>query len=232
MIWRNIKRLSLDISEVLFPVCCLVCGIRQGCQHYLCELCLDQAFEPAGLEEKESMEGVVLPDWLSMQYILWKYDKGGYLQESMHQLKYGGLTGLGYLLGQRLGYGLIKNQVFSITQKTVLLPVPLHPSRKRRRGYNQARCIAEGVASVLPVKIIEERAVVRMRNTKTQTGFNAEKRKKNMEGVFRVIDSCAVQDKDVIIIDDVITTGATSMELAGILRKTAGNIGVAAIARA
>lgn len=87
------------------------------------------------------------------------------------------------------------------------------------RGYNQAFYIAKGVAEVTNLKILPKDAVVRNRNTKTQTGFSLEKRRKNIQGAFTVSDPEVVKETVCVIIDDVFTTGATTFELSRVLKK-------------
>lgn len=229
---KLITTIARDIREVLFPVTCLVCGDRLQDDTHLCTYCQDYAFEPTDAEGNESIKGVILPEWIRMQDSLWEFDKGGFLQDILHQLKYGGLAGLGITLGRKLGYKLLCNPWLPAGESTVLIPVPLHPGRKRKRGYNQSLMIAKGVAEVTGSRIIDENAIIRIKNTRTQTGLNAKIRRDNIEGAFVLQEEEWLLNAQVIIIDDVITTGATTMEIASIIRKHAGAIGIAAIARA
>ena len=105
----------------------------------------------------------------------------------------------------------------------ILLPVPLHPKKKRYRGYNQAQLIASGVAEVTGIPIIHEESVVRHRFTITQTGQNLQGRMKNLQEAFKVLRPEDIAQKRVIIIDDVFTTGATAFALSNILKKEGMN---------
>ncbi len=224
--------LGNDLVELLYPVSCLVCGDRLSDESYLCGYCGDYAFESSNIDGNEASEGIVLPDWITMQDALWEFDKGGFLQDILHHVKYSGLANLGVTLGEKLGYKLLKNPFMRITDETVLLPVPLHPSRQRRRGYNQSALIASGVVGVTGAHIAEEGAMKRVSNTRTQTGLNARSRRENLAGAFLLADSEAFRDRAVIIVDDVITTGATAIELAGQIKELVKEIGIATIARA
>ena len=148
-----------------------------------------------------------------MQHALWNFDKGGFLQDLLHQLKYHRLTGVGVDLGMALGRNVAKNPNFAIDTKMVLVPVPLHPRKKRIRGFNQARYIAEGAKHVLDIPLVNSMDVVRIKNTKTQTGFTLEKRHKNVNRAFSVLNEDAIKERSCIIVDDVFTTGATAFEL-------------------
>ena len=224
--------LGQDVFDLLYPVSCLVCGDRLTDKGHLCTYCINYAFQPANTEGAESSKGMVLPDWIAMQDVLWEFDKGGFLQDVLHHLKYGGLAELGILLGRQLGYKLKKNIWLHISEDTVLLPVPLHPTRQNKRGYNQSELIARGISEITGSVAAGKSSVARVRNTRSQTGLNAHLRKKNLHGAFQIHDMELFRDKQVIIVDDVITTGATVFELAGIIRESAGQIGIASVARA
>lgn len=225
-------RILEDLSGLLYPVTCLVCGDRLGDNAYLCGYCMDHAFPVSGEQGWESGTGMVLPEWIAMQEALWEFDKGGYLQDVLHHLKYSGLADLGRLLGERLGYRLMRNRFMAVSHRTVLLPVPLHPARQRKRGYNQSTLIADGIATVTGAQTAMNGAVVRASNTRTQTGLSAMARKENLKGVFHLRDVEPFRRREVIIVDDVITTGATAFELAGQIRRFTLKTGVATIARA
>jgi ComF family protein len=111
-----------------------------------------------------------------------------------------------------------------------LLPVPLHSSRLRQRGFNQSIEIARVIAKRLQIPIVHD-AVIRRRSTESQTGLTAKQRQKNIRGAFDVVGDLA--GKHVLIIDDVVTTGSTVNELAKVLkRKGVKRVGVLSIARA
>ena len=217
------KYIKEGILEVLFPKVCSVCGLHlSDGEHFVCMQCLNHKFEEAYRPEKLNSSEVMLPESISMQHALWNFDKGGDLQELLHQLKYHRLTGVGEDIGRQLGKSLLQNPAFikSIERKKVrLVPVPLHPRKRRMRGYNQAFYIAKGVAEVTNLKILPKDAVIRNRNTKTQTGFSLEKRRKNIQGAFTVNNPEAVKETVCVIVDDVFTTGATTFELSSVLKK-------------
>ncbi len=111
-----------------------------------------------------------------------------------------------------------------------LLPVALHPSRMRQRGFNQSIEISRVLSKKLAIPI-EHSAIVRRRRTVAQTGLSAKQRQKNIRGAFSVVGE--LNYKHVLIIDDVMTTGATVNELAKLLKKNnVERVGVLSIARA
>lgn len=218
--FKSIKYLQNGINEVIFPKTCLVCGIKLSqTEHFVCPNCITNRFEIANGEGNQSSSDTLLPEGVILQHALWNFDKGGYLQELLHALKYQRLTGIGIDLGIALGMSVIKNPFFSIQKNMVLVPVPLHPNKNRTRGYNQAMLIAEGVQKSTGIPICLDSDIIRIKNTKTQTGFTLEKRRQNIDNAFKVENETAIKDKICIIVDDVFTTGATAFELSDTLLK-------------
>lgn len=231
------KKFTEGISEILFPKVCTVCGLKLTTNEYfVCSQCLNDKFEEAYRPGKRSTSDAMLPEGISLQHALWNFDKGGYLQELLHQLKYHRLTGVGVDIGRQLGKSLLRNPEF-INQikgrKVSLLPVPLHANKRRIRGYNQAFYIAKGVAEVTNLHILDKEFVQRIKNTGTQTGFSLEKRRKNIDGAFIVTQPEKLKNVLCVIIDDVFTTGATTFELSSELKKAGcGEIMIATVAQA
>jgi ComF family protein len=116
---------------------------------------------------------------------------------------------------------------FSAAAIDVVLPVPLFPTRQRERTYNQAALLAEELAQRIDRRF-DEQSLVRIRQTETQTHFNAVKRRENMSGAFSVARPEWVRQRCVLLVDDVMTTGATLHECAKALKK-AGAITVWAL---
>ncbi|MCF7833265.1 MAG: ComF family protein [Candidatus Marinimicrobia bacterium] len=136
------------------------------------------------------------------------------LQKLIHDIKYRDASYVATFLGRKLGEHL---QLSEFSKCDALLPVPLYSVRKRERTYNQSACIAKGISKEWGIPV-NERLVKRCRNTNTQTKLNKEERRKNIQDAFR-ISKKAILPKSVCIIDDVFTTGATTMEMARTLKK-------------
>lgn len=210
-------------KEMLFPEVCVCCGLPTHSDgNMMCPFCQDSAFDKAMLSGVKSGKGVILPNEIDFQYALWKYDKAGGLQKIMRMIKYGGMGRLGFELGVLLGTEFRKSTIWDHLMSSehipVLLPVPLHPKKKRYRGYNQAQLIASGVSEVTGIPLVHEESVVRHRFTITQTGQNLQGRMKNLQEAFKVLRPEDIAQKRVIIIDDVFTTGATAFALSNILK--------------
>ncbi|MDX1672754.1 MAG: ComF family protein [Balneolaceae bacterium] len=217
-------------ARVAFPHVCVCCGTHATeRERHICSFCLKSRFQPANPDGHRSASGIIMPEGVRFQHALWNFDHGGAIQHLMHMLKYEHLTEIGIQLGRRLGLSLQELPcLFPCEEDPVpmLIPVPLHYLKYRRRGFNQSFKIARGIACELPLPICDIRTVVRIRNTRSQTGYSLSQRIKNVEGAFRVRDPGAVRDRAAIIVDDVFTTGATAFELAGELRR-AGSYAVA-----
>lgn len=127
-------------------------------------------------------------------------------QRAVHQIKYHGDLKLAAYIGTMIGREIADTHRFDDVD--VLLPIPLHPRKRRKRGYNQSLEICKGIASTFP-RPIETKAVVRTRHTDTQTLRNRIERMDNMTDVFRITDAKALHGKHILVFDDVITSGAT-----------------------
>lgn len=215
---KLIKRFPSGIASVVFPGVCLVCGdqlLKEG--QYICPFCLHKRFEVALAKNGASSSGILLPRTVKLQQALWKFDRGGALQQLIHALKYQHLTNVGVQLGTVFAHKIKEHhkiQSFLADSKPTLLPVPLHYRKLRKRGFNQAFTIAQGMQTALDIPICSIKAVVRTVNTSSQTGLSLEMRQENMRNVFAVRRESEISGKVVIIVDDVFTTGATSFELA------------------
>lgn len=179
----------------------------------------------------------MLPQSVSFVHTLWFFDKGGYLQDLLHQLKYHFMRNVGVELGAILGSDFLnqhaKDELETIeTSNPLIIPVPLHIKKQRKRGYNQARALAEGVSQSTGWDITQKRLVERTRKTKTQTGLTLEQRSENVKDAFRIEDPDGIQNRRYIIVDDVFTTGATTFELSKTLYKETGiPCGILTVAR-
>lgn len=134
------------------------------------------------------------------------FRKGSGYQGMVHRIKYYGDKRLGYHLG--LWYGQMMADGSAYSAVDMVIPVPLHPSKMRKRGYNQSEYIARGIAESIGSRV-ETRALVRSRRTETQAQKQFLERNHNVDGAFEVVRPELLVGKSVIIVDDVMTTGAT-----------------------
>jgi len=154
----------------------------------------------------------------------------GRVQRLLHKLKYKGAKELGEHLGQR--YGSLLSDYQYAEQFDIVVPVPLHRHKLRRRGYNQAESFAKGLADALQLPH-NGKAIYRAIYTTTQTSKSRFDRWQNVEQVFQVPQPELVQGKRVLLVDDVMTTGATLEACAvALLAAGAAEVSVATIAAA
>ena len=134
------------------------------------------------------------------------FSKKGKVQHLIHELKYKGNTDAGLFLGEQLGESIKDAPQFQGID--YLIPVPLHPKREKRRGYNQSLLIAQGVNKVTGIAI-GDKYLIRAAYNETQTHKSAEARYENVQHIFEVRFAEELKGKHVLLIDDVLTTGAT-----------------------
>lgn len=158
------------------------------------------------------------------------------LQRIIHQIKYQHRKKLALHMGRMMGEKLptIQEHLFSnqgYDQKNMLtIPMPMHPKKQRRRGYNQATLLCQGIAEETGIPC-HENLVFKTRETATQTKKSREDRWQNMGSLFRVDNMETVQSKHLILVDDVITTGASAEAVVNILlEKGAASVGIYSLA--
>ncbi|MEO8167427.1 MAG: phosphoribosyltransferase family protein [bacterium] len=146
------------------------------------------------------------------------FEKEGTLQALIHQLKYSEMTGIGIELGKKLGENL--RPFLGDVLLTAIIPVALHPAKKRERGYNQAEFIAQGMHKVTRIPVLPS-LLKRNKNTRTQTKLNLEERQANVSEAFGIPRRhlSLIKGSSFVLVDDVITTGATIQECAQVLKS-------------
>ncbi|WP_317198050.1 ComF family protein [Echinicola marina] len=160
-----------------------------------------------------------------MSYL--RFTKKGTSQKLLHQLKYRNKPELGQVLGRLYGQSLLESG-FQVCWDAILA-VPLHPLKEKRRGYNQSLQFALGLAGVLDIEVMH--GLKRTRFTSTQTKKSRLERIENVEGVFSVLSSEEIKGKTLLLVDDVMTTGATLAACANILLEAgADQVDLAVIA--
>jgi ComF family protein len=156
------------------------------------------------------------------------FSKGSVIQQLLHHLKYKGNRQAGRFAGRLMGESMLDSGRFY--EVNALVPLPLFPSRERKRGYNQAEILCEGISEVTGLQVMKG-FVSRLSASQTQTHKNRIERWQNMEGRFIVKDHTALNNKHILLIDDVITTGAT-LEACGqeLLKAGPGSLSVFTLA--
>lgn len=203
-----VKEIKDSVLHLFFPHVCTGCGTDiLNKDAALCMRCVEALpetqFEIHANNPAEKTFWGRLP--LAAASAQFYFTKESLIQHLMHQLKYKGNREVGLQLGRIMGEQLKKSGRFSVN---ALIPLPLFPAKERRRGYNQATVLCEGMAEVLQVPVLDK-VITRPQHTETQTKKGRIERWKNMEGKFVLANPAAIENKHILLVDDVITTGAT-----------------------
>jgi ComF family protein len=199
----------IDFLMLFFPSNCLVCGKRLPAPGAVLCLACEYKLPKTGFGVCED-NPVSKIFWGRVQVVsgtaLFRFEKGSAYQSLLHDLKYRGNKGVGFYLGRLLGQELKKT---SMVDFDLMIPVPLHRKRQKKRGYNQSEIIALGASEITGIPVAAK-LIGRKGNSKSQTSMTRAERFENMTAAFRLSDlSHDLNDKKILIIDDVVTTGAT-----------------------
>jgi ComF family protein len=227
----RVKNYIEDFLHLFFPHNCLGCGTDiLNNEDVLCAHCITQLPEtgflpkPGNPVEKIFYGRIPVEQAGSAYY----FNKDSLLQHLIIQLKYRGNREAGIYLGRLLGNHLLVAQRFNDID--LIIPLPLNEKKLFQRGYNQASLIAKGITEVWK-KPVNEDAVKRMLFTETQTHKDRVTRWQTMEGVFNVANESELKDKHVLLVDDVITTGATLESCSSAILQISGTkISIATLA--
>lgn len=208
-----------DLWKLFFPSCCLICGKRLlGGEEHLCCRCLSGLPRTRMHLQKENEVEKCL--WGKIPFeratAYWYYTKGGDVRKLLFELKYYGNVRLGRFLGRCVARELLPSGFFADVDGIV--PVPLHPRKLKERGYNQSSLLAEGISAITHIPLYEG-MLIRKRYTETQTRKGNYERWLNVEDMFECISCEGFRGKHVLLIDDVLTTGATLVACADALKQ-------------
>ena len=218
--------------SILYPrncIHCQQCLVKGECN--LCTECLEKLPVNEGIGDFTELKHEVYSSFLFRnQFYYLKYYKNGITQSILHQIKYTGNVKLAMDIGLWYGNLLVKEGFQN--QFDILIPVPLNWKKLKIRGYNQSECIGRGLIKVLHCDMDPE-LLVRKINNPTQTHKTRAERIQNVRNIFQVNRNIRDVSKRILLVDDVITTGATLESCAEVLIKAGfKDISFAAIAYA
>ncbi len=199
--------------SLFYPNYCLACKVSLlGNEKILCTACRHDLPETGYYKSIENPVSNLFWGRIPVAYAtsLLFFEKGGKYQTLIHELKYRGKKDVGKFLGNLLGFAL-KDTNFDETD--VIVSIPLHKAKLRRRGFNQSDIIAQGISEITGKPLVKN-VLIRKVDTKSQTSHKRYARWENVEGIFECQKPHLIKDKHVLLIDDVVTTGAT-LEAAG-----------------
>lgn len=220
--------------ELLFPETCVVCNdVLRYSEKYMCTSCLSD-IPQIYLHNKQHnpLEELLwgqLPFVRATSFMV--YTKKSKYASILHTIKYKNHQQLGIAMGEMFGAELLRSGFMETID--AIVPVPLHSKRQRSRGYNQSSLLAQGISRVTCIPVIDT-AVIRTKNTESQTRKNKEERTQNVAHIFEVAQPELIQKKHILLLDDVITTGATCLSCAESILEQGfvSNISVASLALA
>jgi ComF family protein len=204
------------ILDTLYPTSCLACGKRiRSCTVAICKVCSSRISEASSTDVERIISSPEL-DLPSAQGLsprsvigeaLWTYEPESPARVLQYRLKYGGNHNLAVELGRILGHKLIDG-ILNYHPLDCIIPIPLHRIRLRERGYNQSAGISLGLSEVIRIPM-RGKAMVRAYYSGSQVGADRGERERNLHRAFAISLRKGQQLGDVLLVDDVITTGAT-----------------------
>lgn len=202
--------------QLLYPKCCFACDqVLIRSENWICTRCRFELPSPGLFLEQ--------PNWISHKldglieyeriHAFFMFSEGGKVQHLLHQIKYKGQQRLGEYVGACVG------RSFSVADYDILIPMPLHPSRLKERGYNQAACVAKGIARSSGIPISETH-LLRTKQVASLIGLNRAERYKTLEEVFEVLRPGELDGLRILLVDDTLTTGATFLAAGAKIKAT------------
>ncbi len=220
-----------DLVSIFYPRLCAGCNIPlvRG-EEVLCLNCL------ADLPRTNyhlNMENPVFQIFIGRVRIeqatsYCRFDKGGRLQHLLHQLKYKGNREVGRKMGSVMGFDLVQSNLYQDID--AIIPVPLHPKKEKKRGFNQSVEICKGLSESMHRPIVLG-SLIREIHSATQTRKGRFERWENVSGIFGIKNEILLTGKHLLLVDDVVTTGATLEACCGALLGIPGvKVSIATVA--
>jgi ComF family protein len=224
--------ISTSLFHLFYPHNCIGCGsdVLEN-ENFLCLECINNlphthfAMHANNPVEKIFWGRVAITAAMSEFY----FSKASIIQNLIHEFKYKGNKKIGLYLGSLIGESLLNSNRFHID---AIIPLPLFEKKEKKRGYNQAEILCNGISEVMNIPIIKNN-VIRIIPTETQTKKHRAERWQNVEKSFTVLQPEYLEGKHILLVDDVITTGATLEACASeILKVNNVSLSVATLAKA
>ncbi|MDX1420110.1 MAG: phosphoribosyltransferase family protein [Rubricoccaceae bacterium] len=231
---RGLTGAARAVAGLAFPTLCLGCDRRvpPGAESVpLCPACHRRLPRAEAPDVRARLAALPTGDVFERAAALWVYDSGGAVQRLQHTLKYRDRPTLGLALGRLLA-GAVQ-EAFGAVRYDAVVPIPLARVRRLERGYNQSETLAEGLAAVWPDEPpVAPGLLVRTRPTRSQTTLSRARRWDNVDGAFATPDPGAVRGRHLLVVDDVLTTGATLTAAAQPLLDAGATVDLATFALA
>lgn len=231
---------AANLFATLFPCDCRFCGaplirvtrvpVCDACLEQIgridgatCSVCGNRLLAPCHSPEESPCCGNCLAFEPPFEKALSYGPYLGALRDLIHLLKYEGVRPAAGVLGRMAAEALVELAPRFDHGMPLVVPVPLHVSKLRSRGFNQSELIARAALKNAPVGKLAPEVLERRRPTETQTGLSPRQRRLNVRGAFRVTRPHQISGADILLLDDVFTTGTTASECARVLRRAGAN---------
>lgn len=212
-----------DLIQLVFPENCLVCNesLIEG-ESIICLSCLYKL--PKTNHHLNAENETAKRFWgkvrIENTIAFYEFQKGNSIQKLLHALKYKGEQEVGKVFGIQIAQVLQENQC--LKDIDIIIPVPLHAKRLKKRGYNQSECFANGLSQILN-KEVNTTSLFRAIENPTQTKKAVYERWENTQGIFELAEMDSLTNKHILLVDDVITTGSTLEACAQVLLQAKGS---------
>lgn len=218
----SFKEIASSLSHIFYPHVCRGCGSdlieshQLLCLHCIADLPLtDFASHASNPLEKTFWGRIHFDSAMSLLY----FTPRSLTQQLVHQIKYKGQQKLALYLGNLMGETICRSGRFNNID--LIIPLPLYTSRQKERGYNQATLLSDGIAEIINAPV-RENSMLRVHASTTQTRKSRTERWQNVNGLFMLKQDTDLAGKNILLVDDVITTGATIDACASVINKISG----------
>lgn len=229
---RSVGDYFRDMISLIYPKICMACDkLLLKHEESLCTFCI-YSLPKTGFH-KESDNPVSRLFWGKTEIegaaSYFHFEKGGHVQQLIHKFKYKGFKEIGIEVGKH--YGTELKDCESYSKVDIIVPVPLHKDKHRKRGYNQSDFFAKGLSQSMKIPV-DFTSLYRAKATATQTRKSRFERFENVESIFRLKENHSLSGKHILLVDDVVTTGSTLEACCETLRAAGNKISLVTMAYA
>lgn len=224
-----VRQFFKSLSYLVFPNLCIACLKEAALDDQLfCIKCMYQLpdSDMHHRQENQFTERLVGIEGIETGAANYLFYEGGAIGEILHKIKYRGRKDIALTLGRDYGKKLVGKEYYS--DINYLIPVPLHRNRFKKRGYNQSEEVCRGLSESMAIPTMSDN-LLRIVDTKTQTKLSKAERQHNLKDAFVVKYPEKLGGKHLLLVDDVLTTGATVEECSKVLRAAVPNVRISIV---